>query len=65
MVLADAGYWHGEQIDQLMGRGILVLIPPDADRRRGTRPGWNSGRYAFMRRVLDAEPPASSTANAR
>ena len=53
VVLADAGYWHGEQIDRLMGRGVQVLIPPDADKRRGTRPGWDGGRYAFMRNVLD------------
>jgi transposase len=53
IVLADAGYWHGEQIDRLMGQGIQVLIPPDADKRRGTRPGWDGGRYAFMRTVLD------------
>jgi hypothetical protein len=52
VVLADAGYWHGEQIDELMGRGIQVLIPPDASKRTGTRPGWDGGRYAFMRRVL-------------
>jgi hypothetical protein len=53
VVLADAGYWHGEQIDALMGQGVQVLIPPDADKRRGTRPGWDGGRYAFMRTVLD------------
>jgi hypothetical protein len=35
VVLADAGYWHGEQIDRLMGQGVTVLIPPDADKRRG------------------------------
>ena len=55
VVLGDAGYWHGEQIDHLMGRGIVVLIPPDGAGRRGERPGWNSGRYAFMRRVLEGE----------
>jgi transposase len=53
VVLADAGYWHGEQIDRLMGQGVRVLIPPDADKRRGRRPGWDGGRYAFMRNVLD------------
>ena len=53
VVLADAGYWHGEQIDRLMGQGVQVLIPPDADKRRGPRPGWDGGRYAFMRNVLD------------
>jgi transposase len=54
VVLADAGYWHGEQIDRLMGQGVQVLGPPDADKRRGTRPGWDGGRYAFMRNLLDA-----------
>ena len=55
VVLGDAGYWHGEQMDELTGRGIQVLIPPDGAARRGARPGWNSGRYAFMRRVLEGE----------
>jgi hypothetical protein len=39
-------------MDQLTGRGIQVLIPPDGAKRKGTRPGWNSARYAFMRRAL-------------
>jgi transposase len=59
VVLADAGYWHGEQIDELMGRGIRVLVPPDANKRRGTRPGWDGGRYAFMRNVLETDSGAS------
>ena len=52
VVLADAGYWHTDQIDALIGRGIEVLIPPDAGKRKGARPGWDGGLYAFMRRVL-------------
>jgi hypothetical protein len=59
VVLADAGYWHGEQIDELMGRGIQVLVPPDAGKRTGTRPGWDGGRYAFMRRVLQTDAGSS------
>jgi hypothetical protein len=59
--LADAGYWHGEQIDELMGQGVRVLIPPDADKRRGTRPGWDGGRYAFMRTSLTPPQPPSFT----
>jgi DDE family transposase len=55
VVLADAGYWHGEQIDALMGQGVQVLIPPDADKRRGTRPGWDGGCYAFMRNILQTD----------
>ena len=55
VVLADAGYWHGEQMDQLTGDGIPVLIPPDAIKRGGARPGWTGGRYSFMRQVLTTE----------
>jgi hypothetical protein len=32
--------------------GIQVLIPPDAGKRRDTRPGWDGGANAHMRRVL-------------
>lgn len=55
VVLADAGYWHQVQMDEIISRGMQVLIPPDADKRKGERPGWQSGAYAFMRRVLDSE----------
>ncbi len=56
VVLADAGYWHSEQMQQLTGRGTVVLIPPDAGKRKGARPGWDGGLYAFMRRVLASDP---------
>jgi len=52
VVLADAGYWHQEQMDSIVSRGTQILIPPDAGKRKGTRPGWDGGPYAFMRRVL-------------
>ena len=55
VVVADAGYWHHEQMDELGGDGIQVLIPPDSGKRKGTRPGWQGGRYAWMRRVLATE----------
>jgi transposase len=52
VVLADAGYWHQVQMEDVVNRGMQVLIPPDASKRKGTRPGWDGGLYAFMRRVL-------------
>jgi transposase len=55
VVLADAGYWHHDQMDQIAARGTTVLIPPDAGKRKGARPGWDGGRYAFMRRVLETD----------
>jgi len=54
-VLADAGYWHHEQMDAIAAGGTKVLIPPDAGKRKGARPGWDGGRYAFMRRVLGTD----------
>jgi transposase len=55
VALADAGYWHHEQMDSLAAGGIQVLIPPDAGKRKGARPGWLGGRYEWMRRVLATE----------
>jgi transposase len=52
VVVADAGYWHQRQMERVIDRGIQVLIPPDAAKRKGARPGWEGGYYAHMRRVL-------------
>ena len=51
-VLADTGYWHKAQMERIVADGSVVLIPPDGGLRSDTRPGWNQGLYAFMRRVL-------------
>jgi transposase len=55
VLLADAGYWHGEQMERIVDRGVQVLIPPDTSRRRATRRSWDGGYYDFMRRVLATE----------
>ncbi len=55
VVVADPGYWHTKQMEAVVGRGIQVLIPPDSGLRTGSRPGWDNGLYAFMRRVLATE----------
>ena len=55
-VLADPGYWHKQQMENIVAnKHIQVLIPPDSGTRKGTRPGWNKGLYAHMRRVLQTE----------
>jgi Transposase DDE domain len=54
-VLADAGDWHQQQMERIVASGTQVLVPPDSSRRKGTRPGWDGGLYAFMRRVLSTE----------
>jgi hypothetical protein len=55
VLLADAGYWHGEQMQRIAERGIEVLIPPDTSRRRTTRRNWDGGRYDEMRELLASE----------
>ena len=55
VVVADAGYWHHEQMDSLAAGGIGVLIPPDAGKRKSARRGWQGGRYEWMRSVLSSE----------
>jgi hypothetical protein len=54
-VVADAGYWHFQQMDELAAQGIPVLIPPDSKKRKTTRPEWDGGRYAWMRRLLASD----------
>ena len=56
VIVADAGYWHQEQMDEIVSRGTQVLIPPDAKKRKGARAGWTGGAYAWMRTVLAHEP---------
>lgn len=54
-VLADAGYWHTEQIQRIAANGMQVLVPPDSGLRESARPGWDGGLYAFMRSVLSSD----------
>ncbi len=43
VVLADAGYWHQQQMEPIVSDGIAVLVAPDAGKRQGARPGWAGG----------------------
>ncbi len=52
VAVADSGYWHENQIDNVVSNGTQVLIPPDAGKCDTPRRGWDDGRYAFMRTVL-------------
>jgi transposase len=55
VAVADSGYWNEEQIDNVVGDGTQVLIPPDAGKRDTPRPGWDGGRYTWMRNVLTTD----------
>ena len=65
VVVADAGYWHHVQMERLLSDGLTVLIPPDAKKRSGARPGWDGGLMPSWAACLRATPAASSTPNAR
>jgi hypothetical protein len=56
VVLADAGYWANDQIENLAAAGIQPLVPPDSSTRK-REPGANrkGPRYDFMRRVIKSE----------
>jgi hypothetical protein len=66
VVLADAGYWHQDQVENIVGRGTQVLIPPDSSKRNGHPAGvgwWPLRLYATgPGRLMPAE---RFTANAR
>ena len=58
VIVADAGYWHTKQMEDIVAdKHIPVVIPPDSGLRKGKdpRPGWDKGLYAFMRRVIDSD----------
>jgi transposase len=56
VAVADAGYWSGEQIQNLWGEGIQALVPPDGqtDGKDGD-PRRGDGIYDHMRRVLTSD----------
>jgi hypothetical protein len=37
VVVADAGYWHHAQMQDIVNRGIPVLVPPDAGHTKFNR----------------------------
>jgi transposase len=55
-VAADAGYWNEQHMDEVVAnKHIPVLVAPDKG-TRGTPKRWlNSGRAAWMRRVLKSD----------
>jgi transposase len=52
VVLADAGYWHKQQIERLAAQGIPALVPPDGHARADNARTRRGGIYEFMRKTL-------------
>jgi hypothetical protein len=55
VLLADAGYWHTDQMQAIEERAIEVLAPPDGNMREGKRPGWDHAVYQRMRDKLTSD----------
>ncbi len=56
VLLADAGYWASEQIENLAARGIQPLVPPDGQNsKRSIGKNRKGPRYDFMRRAITSE----------
>jgi hypothetical protein len=63
VAVADAGYWHYEQMDSLAANGIAVLIPPDAKEAQGsvrTASFWLPPRRAWTDRASTLRRSAAS-----
>jgi Transposase domain (DUF772) len=65
VVLADAGYWHQVQMEAIVDRGMQVLIPPDAGKRKGARPGWDAASTRSCVECSQATAAARSTPSAK
>jgi len=58
-VLADAGYWSGLQIEQLIQQGFEVLVPPDGHNRAESATNYKrGGLYDRMRDRLASDEGA-------
>ncbi len=70
MLKASRGYVQGYNAQAAVDENQIVITGkvtvdspdfghlqpmPDAGKRKGTRPGWDGGAYAHMRRVLSTE----------
>jgi hypothetical protein len=64
VVVADAGYWHHEQMDSLAAGGIQVLISPDAGKRKSARPGWQGAATSGCAECFRPSSASGSTENA-
>jgi Transposase DDE domain len=56
VLLADAGYWDSEQIEDLVARGIQPLVPLDSQNsKRSIGENRKGPRYDFMRGVIASD----------
>jgi hypothetical protein len=65
VVLADAGYWHQIQMQQLMSDGMQVLIPPDANSAKASGRAGRAGSMTSCAASRRTSAAASSTPGVR
>ena len=64
VLLADAGYWHQQQMQHVVDRGIQVLIPPDASKRKAPGPAGTAASTRSCEECSTANAAGSFTDNA-
>jgi transposase len=64
VVVADAGYWHLEQMNSLTGKGIPVLIPPTPPAERTRDRGGPAAHTRSCARSSPAKRAKRSTSSA-
>ena len=65
VVLADAGYWHQKQMQDIVSRGTQVLIPPDQANAKAPARAGTVVSTRLCDASLKVKPEARSTANAK
>ena len=65
VALADAGYWHHQQIDAIVEHGIQVLIPPDQANAQAHAPVGTAGATRSCAASWQASTAARSTPSAK
>jgi hypothetical protein len=66
VAVADSGYWHEDQIDNVVSNGTQVLIPPDAGKRdTPRRAAGTAGATPSCAPCSPAGSAAGSIGNAR
>ena len=60
VIVADAGYWHQDQMQRIVADGTQVLIPPGSSRRKAPRP---AGTVASTRSCAASWTPTAETSS--
>jgi hypothetical protein len=64
VVLADAGYWHQQQLERIVSDGLAVLVPPEQRPRQPPSPRPRSGGHRARHLARAGAPGGGGRARA-